>query len=422
MGIEIQVHGLKLQYDARPVLDGVEFRVRPGDLLALLGSNGAGKSTLLRCMSKVLEPTKGRVYLGSEELDRINTGELARHMAVVPQETRADFDFTVEDVVQMGRFPYLGRFRKEGRKDREKVLEAMEMTGVSHLARRPVTSLSGGEKQRVMLARAVCQEPEVLLLDEPTANLDIGYQQSLLEMAERLNREKGVTVIAAIHDINLAVLHFHRFLLLSSGQVQAAGPAEEVITPENIRKSYGVSAQTYRHPLHGALQVSVEKEFSPAGGNNRGTRLHVIGGGEEAVPVLNLLLQEGYRLSLGPVTTQDSGYRLARFHQLPLVEVPPFSPITDALHHTHLELARRAEAVVMPPITFGEGNLANLEAVEQLLDEGKPVYLVDAPATSERDYTGGRAAGIVRRLVEKGAFAVETVENLLQVLLQARQI
>ena len=416
MGMEIEVHGLKMQYDAFPVLEGVEFTVERGDMLALLGANGAGKSTLLRCLSKALQPAAGQVLLDGEDLVRVSSRETARFMAVVPQEARADFDFTVEDVVQMGRYPYLGRFQKESREDLKITRRSMEMTGVSHLARRTVTSLSGGEKQRVMLARALCQEPEVLLLDEPTANLDIGYQHSLLEMAERLNREEGITVVAAIHDINLAVLHFNRFLLLSSGKVQAAGTAEEVITPENISKSYGVSAYTYRHPLHGSLQVSVERGASGEERDSRKPVVHVIGGGEEALPVLNLLLQEGFPLSVGPVSPQDSGCRVAQFYRLPVVEVPPFSPVTETLHRSHLDLARRAKAVVLPPITFGEGNLSNLQAVEKLHREGKPVYLLNPGKTGERDYTGGKAAQIVKRLLDGGACEVKDAETLPRLL------
>ena len=187
MGLSINVHDLKLTYDTHPVLDGTEFKVERGDLVALLGANGAGKSTLLRVISRILQPTAGHVLLDGQELKQFNSKEAARLMAVVPQETAADFDFTVQEIVAMGRFPYLSRFQKEDQEDREIVRRSMEMTGVAHLADRSIAALSGGEKQRVVMARAVCQQPEVLLLDEPTANLDIGYQSMLLDLATRLN-------------------------------------------------------------------------------------------------------------------------------------------------------------------------------------------------------------------------------------------
>ncbi len=411
MGLNIDVHGLQLTYDTHPVLDETEFSVDHGDLVALLGANGAGKSTLLRCISRVLQPTGGRIILDGQELQNFNTKEVARLMAVVPQETTADFDFTVEDIVMMGRFPYLRRFKKEDQGDQEIVRRAMEMTGVSHLADRSIATLSGGEKQRVIMARAVSQQPEVLLLDEPTANLDIGYQSMLLELASRLNREKGVTVIAAIHDINLAVHHFNRFILLSGGRVLAAGRAEEVITPENIQKSYGVTASTYRHPLHGVLQVSVVGGRKPCEYVEGEPAAHVIGGGEEALPVLELLSQKGCRLSVGPVSAQDSGCRFAHFHSLPVIIVPPFTSMNSEHRLEHLKMMREADAVVVPPIPFGEGNLSIFIEVETVLKEGKAVYIIDLEGVEARDYSG-RARNLLKGLIDQGAVALEKVEDL----------
>lgn len=412
MGLNINVHGLTMVYDTYPVLDGTEFRVDRGDLVALLGANGAGKSTLLRCISRILQPTAGHILIDDKELQKLSSKEIARLMAVVPQETASDFDFTVEEIVAMGRFPYLRRFQKEDQKDRDIVRRSMEMTGVSHLAERSIAALSGGEKQRVIMARAVAQQPEVLLLDEPTANLDIGYQSMLLELAGRLNRKQGVTVIAAIHDINLAVHHFNRFILLAGGRVLAAGRAEEVITAENIRKSYGVPASTYRHPLHGVLQVSVIRGKKPDENQNSGPRVHVIGGGEEALPVLELLNQKGCRLSVGPVSAQDSSCRFAHFNSLPVIIVPPFTSMTGEHKKEHLKLMREAEAVVVPPIPFGEGNLPIFEEVEMVLQEGKPVYLIDLAGAETRDYSGGRAVNLLKRLVGKGAVVLAKIKEL----------
>ncbi|MDY6827399.1 MAG: ABC transporter ATP-binding protein [Bacillota bacterium] len=416
MGLNIDVEGLKLAYDTVPVLDGTNFRVERGDLVALLGANGAGKSTLLRCISRILQPAAGSILLDGRELRHFSSREAARLMAVVPQETAADFDFTVEDIVMMGRFPYLRRFRKEEGKDHDAVRRAMEMTGVAHLAERSIAALSGGEKQRVIMARAVAQQPEVLLLDEPTANLDIGYQSMFLELAARLNREQGVTVIAAIHDINLAVHHFNRFILLSGGRVLAAGRAEEVITSENIQKSYGVKASIYRHPLHGVLQVSVVGKEKNAAINQNGPEVHVIGGGEEALPVLELLSQSGYRLSVGPVSAQDSSCRFAHFHSFPVVIVPPFTSMKSEHRQEHLSLMRRASAIVVPPIPFGEGNLPILEQVTVILAEGKKVYLIDLRGVAERDYSGGKALKLLQEMVGNGAVAMETIESLPEII------
>ncbi len=415
MGLNIDVQGLKFTYDAHPVLDGTEFVVQHGDLVALLGANGAGKSTLLRCISRILKPTGGHILLDGSELQQLSSKEAARLMAVVPQETAADFDFTVEEIVMMGRFPYLKRFQKEEQQDRDLVKWSMEMTGVSHLAHRSIAALSGGEKQRVIMARAVCQQPEVLILDEPTANLDIGYQSMLLELAARLNRDYGVTVIAAIHDINLAVHHFNRFILLSGGRVLATGRAEEVITAENIQMSYGVPASTYRHPLHGVLQISVARRQPRGVCNNDERAIHVIGGGEEALPTLELLNQKCCRLSVGPVSAQDSSCRFAHFNGFPVIIVPPFTTMSSEHREEHLKLMRSAEAVVIPPIPFGEGNLAVVAEVGTVLKEGKAVYIIDLEGVEGRDYSG-KAFPLIQNLVGEGAVALKNSGELLKVI------
>ncbi len=415
MGLNIEVHGLKLTYGAQPVLEDTTFTVERGDSVALLGANGAGKSTLLRCISRILKPTAGHILLDDQEIARLDSKEAARMMAVVPQETAADFDFSVEDIVMMGRFPYLKRFQKEDQNDREIVRRSMEMTGVTHLADRSIATLSGGEKQRVIMARAVCQQPQALLLDEPTANLDIGYQSMLLELAARLNREQKVTVIAAIHDINLAVHHFNRFILLAGGRVMAAGRAEEVITPENIQKSYGVPASTYRHPLHGVLQVSVVRGRNPDEKNNCGSEVHVIGGGEEAMPVFEMLNQSGCGLTVGPVSAQDSGCRFAHFHSLPVIIVPPFTSMNGAHRKEHLEQMRNADLVVVPPIPFGEGNLPIFDEVRVILKEGKPVYIIDLDGVEKRDYSG-KARSLLEQMIQEGAVVLKSVEDLKAVI------
>ncbi len=298
MSLKLTVHDLTMKYDSVPVLDGVEFTMGQGEMTALIGPNGAGKSTLLRLISRILEPAGGAIFLNEREARSFTAGEIARQVAVVPQDTGVDFDFTVEEVVRMGRYPYRKHSRKKGTDDEQIVRSAMEATGILPLRHRSAATLSGGERQRMVFARALCQEPRLLLLDEPTANLDIGYQWEMLEIAARLNREKGMTVIAAIHDLNLAALFFRQFILLAGGKVLSLGSAEKVLTEKNIFESYRVPATIFRHPLHGRLQVSVHKKDACPG---VGKKIHVVGGGREAIPVLELLQEKGYALSVVPV-------------------------------------------------------------------------------------------------------------------------
>lgn len=419
MDFKIKVNGLTVKYNSFPVLNGIEFEIRQGDKVALLGANGAGKSTLLRCLSRVLTPAEGVIYFEGREIKKYTARELAQNIAVVPQNMAINFDFTVEDVVVMGRFPYLSRFQKEQRKDREIARRAMEMTGVAHLSDRLIHTLSGGERQRAVIARALCQEPDLLLLDEPTANLDISYQTALLELAVKLNREKNITVITAIHDLNLATQFFDRFILLSEGKVLAAGNTEEVITRENIQSSYKVAAEVFRHPLHGRLQVSVPQKEKRADG--KGPKFHVLGGGEEAVPVLEFLREQGCSISVGPVSTLDSSYRYARYHSLPVITVPPFSPVTSEAASRHALFIKKSDAVVVPPIPFGEENLPNLKAVERAFFEGIPVILINNESARERDYTGGRASFILKELENRKAETVERPGELLPYIQKLRE-
>ncbi len=415
MSLNLKVLGLTLEYDAVPILDGIDFELQKGEMVALLGPNGAGKSSLLRCISGIIEPKGGSVFLNGREAGSLTSGEIARQMAVVPQDTGVDFDFTVEEIVQMGRFPYRKGLRKNEKSDEEIVRNALETTGILPLRHRSAATLSGGERQRMVFARALCQEPELLLLDEPTANLDIGYQWELLEVVLRLNREKGVTIIAAIHDLNLAALFFQRFILLSQGKILAVGRGEEVLTKSNILTSYGVPAQVFRHPLHGRLQVSVSKEkmsTENAGKEGKNERVHIIGGGSEALPVLEALWEKGYSLSLGPVSNEDSGSHFARFLGFPVIENPPFSGINAEVYEEHLKVMKEVKCVVLPPIPFGEGNIRNLEAMVEAVAQGVP-GIVLGDHGEDKDFTGGKAAALLEQMKEKGALFVNDIEDVL---------
>lgn len=415
MGLNLRVHGLNLTFDSAPILDGVNFSLQDGDMVALLGPNGAGKTTLMRCISRALEPAKGTVFLSGRDIVNLNPREIARQMAVVPQDTGIDFDFTVEEVIRMGRYPHENGFRKNQTDHESIVRSSMELTGISHLRHRSAAILSGGERQRMVIARALCQQPGILLLDEPTSNLDIGYQWGMLDIVLRLNRKEKVTVIAAIHDLNLATLFFRRFILLARGKILAIGSAEEVLTEENILASYGVQASLFRHPIHGCLQVSVGKDSvstMPQKVRDGKSSVHVIGGGLEALPVLEALWKKGYSLSLGPVSREDSGYRFARFYGFPVIENPPFSSISEEIYKEHILLMQESRWVVLPPIPFGEGNIRNLEAVVEAMSQGVPA-IVFGEEVEKRDFTGGKVAGIMKRLKENGALFVSNVEEAL---------
>ncbi len=239
----------------RTVLHGVSLDVAQGGLVGVLGPNGSGKTTLLCLLGGLLRPTAGRVTIDGDELARLPRREAARRIAVVPQETRLAFDYSVLEVVLMGRYPHLGSFELEGPGDVAMAREALAATGTLALADRPFVTLSGGEKQRVVIAGALAQAAGLMLLDEPTAALDPGYQIEISTLLGRLNAERGVTVVVATHDLNFAAGLCRDLVLLREGRVLAAGPTAEVLTTQSVRAVYGVEADVAFHPGAGHLTV-----------------------------------------------------------------------------------------------------------------------------------------------------------------------
>ena len=238
------------------VVDEVSLTIAPGDLVGILGPNGSGKTTLLKMLSGTLTPSAGQISFDHRPLSAWKRRDLARRIALVPQETHAPFDFTVLDIVLMGRFPHLGTFALEGPADLSIARQALASTGTAAFEDRPFATLSGGEKQRVVIASALAQCPELLLLDEPTASLDLGHQLDVQLLLERLNRERGVTMVLSTHDLNLAAALCRQLILLRGGRVVAQGATEEVLTPDAVRALYGVDADVHRHPIAGHLTVT----------------------------------------------------------------------------------------------------------------------------------------------------------------------
>ncbi|HEV8638176.1 MAG TPA: ABC transporter ATP-binding protein [Chloroflexota bacterium] len=235
-------------YGERPVVEHVSLDLPRGGLTALIGPNGAGKTTLLHLACATLRPGHGRIELDGAELGAIPRSERARRIALVPQSLPIPFAFTVRELVGLGRTPHVRPFRGERRADHEAVERALRATDTARFAGRSVLDLSGGERQRAILALALAQEPELLLLDEPTANLDVAHQLAMLELLRTLNRDGGTMILAAIHDLNLAALYFDRLVVLHRGRIVADGPPRTVLTPELVESVYGSPVEVIDHP------------------------------------------------------------------------------------------------------------------------------------------------------------------------------
>jgi iron complex transport system ATP-binding protein len=236
-------------------LKGVSLRVEPGSRVGVLGANGSGKTTLLRVLGGTLRPDRGRVTLDGEDVRRFSRRFLARRIASVPQETHLAFDYAVLEIALMGRYPHLGPFELEGTKDFAVARDALLATGTAALERRSFATLSGGEKQRVIIASAVAQSAGLMLLDEPTASLDLGYQLEIAALLRHLNADRGITLVVATHDLNFAASVCNELLLLKDGAVLAAGPVEQVLTREHVRQLYQVEADVHFHEDAGHVTV-----------------------------------------------------------------------------------------------------------------------------------------------------------------------
>jgi iron complex transport system ATP-binding protein len=249
-----------LKFAYRPgaprVVDGVSLSVARGDLVGILGPNGSGKTTLLKLLAGTLVPSSGHVQLEDQPLAARSRRDLARRIAFVPQETFAPFDFSVLDIVLMGRFPHLGLFALEGPADLAIARQALEATGTASFESRSFSTLSGGEKQRVVIASALAQSPELLLLDEPTASLDLGHQLDVQVLLRGLNRDHAVTMVLSTHDLNFAAGLCRHLVLIRNGRVLASGPTDTVLTPATVKQLYGVDADVAMHPRARHLTVT----------------------------------------------------------------------------------------------------------------------------------------------------------------------
>lgn len=256
MGKSVEIKELIFEYEDTRILDEITLNISQGNILTIIGPNGSGKSTLLKNISTTLKPGEGIILLDQKLLKHYKAKDLARELAVVPQNTNIEYDFTAHDIVSMGRNPYIERFKQESEADVAIIRESMERTNTWHLKDRPISQLSGGESQRVVIARALAQEPQVLLLDEPTAALDMHHQIEIMDLLKVLNRDKGVTIVMALHDINLAARYSKEILLLDKGKKIILGTPEEVITKENLRIAYKIDMIVDRNKHINSLQVT----------------------------------------------------------------------------------------------------------------------------------------------------------------------
>ncbi|HEY3283440.1 MAG TPA: heme ABC transporter ATP-binding protein [Armatimonadota bacterium] len=400
-------------YDKPDVVREVSLSVPPGGFVGLLGPNGSGKSTLLKAFTGVLPLRHGSVRLSGRDIHELSPRQIARKVAVVPQSTVVGFDYTAAELVLMGRSPHQGAWGGESPRDLEVAEQAMRRTSTLHLARRSAGRLSGGELQRVVLARALAQEPSLIILDEPTSHLDLNFQVEILQLLRELNRKDGLTVLVVLHDINLAASFCDRLSLLKGGRVYAEGTPREVVTQETLAAAYGADVVVLPHPVTGDPAVLPMPERPDPTLQVRG-RIHVFCGGGSGAMLLRTLAHSGYQVSAGVLDAGDMDYAVAEELGLEVATTAPFTPISGAASARCRELAREASAVVLTDMPVGPSNLENLRMAAEALQAGKPVVSLERQKRQDRDFTAGEATRLYEEMEAAGAQRARTVEEALR--------
>lgn len=406
---------VSVRYGDRPALHEVSLSVGRGELVALAGPNGSGKTTLLRATLGMLPLSHGSIELFGRSTVELSTVERARAVAWVPQSETPRDNVRLYDYVLYGRYPFHGPLEGDSRDDHTIARRVLDEVGLSDRAEDGVLSLSGGERQRATLARALAQTTPLVLLDEPTSHLDIAHQLDLLGRVRVLSRDRGVAVVAAIHDLNLAARFADRIVVLSHGRLVADGAPAQVLSVELLARVWGISADLRRDPRTGSpylLPQQLLSDIGPPTGARSWGPVHVVGGGGAASPFLRALAEEGYRVSTGAVPLLDSDAETAEALALPAAVEVPFAPLGTEARNRHRALLSAARAIVVAPFAVGPANLANLEDVRPFVP-GTPTFLVARPPVVERDFCGGSAAAAYEELRTAGAVEVEDLPALL---------
>lgn len=411
----ITVKNILFGYNKKDVLRDITFDVLEGEFLSIIGPNGSGKSTLLKTLNHIFIPKSGQILIKDLPIENYKKKDLAKYMAMVPQDTNVDFEFRVEEVVAMGRHPFQKRFQQETKEDKDIIYQSMELTNTLEIRNRYINEISGGERQRVFIAKALAQKPSIILLDEPTSHLDINHQMDILNLLKRLNEENGITVVLVIHDINLASRYSDRILLLDSGEVIGLGNPEEVISIENIEKSYGMNVAIERNKYTDHIYLT-PIEIKHRIKDKKYYNIHIISGGGTGQELINRLYGEGHSLSLGVLNVGDSDWQHGRSLRIEIVEEKPFSSISDKSYKKALDKVKESDIVIMTNVPIGSGNLLNLKLAERSIELGKKIIYYEEDHYENFDFTNGEATTILDSMKAKGIKVIKNIDDIIEEL------
>ena len=360
---EIYFHttDLAVGYNGKALIHDINFAIEKGEIVTLIGPNGSGKSTILKSITRQLKLIGGNVFVASEELERIRQRELARKMAVVLTERMKPELMTCRDVVSTGRYPYTGRLGMLTAEDEAIVTAAMERVHALELSNRDFNAISDGQRQRVLLARAICQEPEIIVLDEPTSFLDIRHKLELLSILRSMTKEKGITVIMSLHEIDLAQKISDKVVCVKGEIIARFGPPSEVFSEEVITELYGLEQGTYNADF-GSIELPRPKGEP---------KVLVIFAGGTGIPVYRQLQKEDIPFYAGILFTNDVDYAVARHLAAEVITERPFESVSREVMEAAVAVVDRCEAVIDAGVVLGSGNAAVGELISYARLQGK---------------------------------------------------
>lgn len=414
MDYQLIVNDLSFRFGSKEVLKNINMNIKPGAFISIIGPNGSGKSTFLKIISTYLKPQKGIILLGSEEISKLSRKETSKKISVVPQNTSLEFDFKVKDIVMMGRHPYIDRLRGETVDDIRIVEKAMLYTNIMMLSDRMFNELSGGEKQRVILAQALAQEPKILLLDEPVSHLDLQHQVEILDLIKKMSISEALTVIAVLHDLNMASVYSDYIVMLKEGSILYEGEPEIVLNHKNIAKVFNIDVYINDNPMTGKPYIYTLSSIPKP---EHKTKIHIICGGGSGLDLIRALSSQGFSLTTGVLNIGDSDWAISKEYQLDIAEEIPFVKISQNAYKKNKELILNADVIVLMPIYFSNANIKNLEILLEEEFKNKTIYILDDNNFTKRDFTEDRASSIYKRIKERDNVRLINKNELIDILM-----
>ena len=404
--LALEAENITVNLGGRKVLSSCSLRAKRGEFIGIIGPNGAGKSTLLKSVLGFIPREQGAVAMFGQSVSSLSAKEKARLAAYMQQSVQLTFGFTGLDVVMAGRYPHLRWWQPESKEDRRIALACMEFTGTACFKDTPVHQLSGGERQRVLMAKVLAQEAPLVLLDEPTASLDLVYQEEIFRYCQTLGQQ-GKSVLMVVHDLRLAAKFCSRLVLLRQGEILADGLPEEVLTSGNLESAYGLHSAVYWNQVTGNLDIHTYVFESQQASQKK---IHILGGGGAAGELMRKLHEYGYTLTAGVLRQGDTDAAVADAFSIPYISLPPFHKIFPENWEENKRKSSQADVVVLANICYGMQNIKNLEIA---LHAQNLIVIEDTPFF-ERDFTEGEAWQLYQKVVQHPRSLVVSTEQFLK--------